>query len=182
MSSRSLSTQSYSEDKHLPFNTCKFYFQQKLGGLKLDPKATILEMWGWVLGGANNGCLGPAVPTARTSAKPGQTGGRVWHGRGAMVTEQISTEKGYKNEAIVWPKWSTPGKEWHIQTVIQAYCCDRPAECFTSTVYPAAGSAAFELYLRTQRSDTSRSSRKQCRPQVPLPKSFQGLHRVNIFF
>lgn len=114
MLSRSSSTQGYSEDKHLLFNTRKFYFQQKLGGLKLDPKATILEMWGWVLGGANNGCLGPAVPTARTSAKPGQTGGRVWHGRGAMVTEQISTEKGYKNEAIVWPKWSTPGKEWHI--------------------------------------------------------------------
>lgn len=46
------------------------------------------------MGVANNGYLSPAVPTARTSAKPGQTGGRVWHGRGAMEIEQASTEKG----------------------------------------------------------------------------------------
>lgn len=93
-------------------------------------------MWGWVLGGANNGCLGPAVPAAGTSAKPGQTGGqgvarRGCHGDGADLNRE-----GMLNEAIVWPKWSTPHKEWHIQTFIQAYCCGRPAECRRTTVYP----------------------------------------------
>ncbi len=46
--------------------------------------------------------------------------------------------EGMLNEAIVWPKWSTPLKEWHIQTVIQAYCCGGPAECCRSTVCPRA--------------------------------------------
>lgn len=46
------------------------------------------------MGVSNNNRLSPAVPEARTSAKPGQAGGRVWHGRGAMVTEQASAKKG----------------------------------------------------------------------------------------
>lgn len=45
-----------------------------------------------------------AVPTTGTSAKSGQTGGRVWHGRDAMVMEQALSKVGMLNEAIVWPK------------------------------------------------------------------------------
>lgn len=52
------------------------------------------------------------------------------HGDGAGLDRE-----GMLNEAIVWPKWSTPRKEWHIQTAIQAYCCGGPAECCRSTVY-----------------------------------------------
>lgn len=65
----------------------------------------------------------PAVPTARTSAKPGRTGGRVWHGRGCHGDRAGLNREGMQKEAIVWPKWSTPHKEWHFQTVTQAYCC-----------------------------------------------------------
>lgn len=62
-------------------------------------------------------------------------------GRAAIATEQASGKKGMLNEAIVWPKWSTLPKEWHIQTVIQAYCCGRTTESRRSTAYPTGSSA-----------------------------------------
>lgn len=44
--------------------------------------AAILRMRGWVSGVVNNGRLSPAVPTARTSAKPGPDWGGGGSGQG----------------------------------------------------------------------------------------------------
>lgn len=78
----------------------------------------------------------PSCPNSenKCKARPGWGQGVAWqgcHGDGAGLGRE-----GMLNEAIVWPKWSTPHKEWHIQTVIQAYCCDGPTECCRSTFIP----------------------------------------------
>lgn len=131
--------------------------------VQLGHKATILKMWGWVLVGCGQQRLSePSCPNSeedKCKARPDWGQGVAWqgcHGDGAGLDRE-----GMLNEAIVWPKWSTPHKEWHIQTVIQAHCCGGPAERCRSAVYPTESTThqtqrQRELDLRTWSPDSSR--------------------------
>lgn len=113
----------------------------------------------------------------KCKAKPDWGQGVAW---GVMVTEQASKREGMLNEAIVWPKWSTPHKEWHIQTVIQAYCCDGRAECCRSTYIPQDPRHVKqrELDLRAWCTSTNRKSRNHNYPEEPIKERLLG-HFVN---
>lgn len=120
------------------FNTQKFYF---LGINKAErspawPQSNNPQNVRLGLGWGQQWLSKPSCPNSEDKCKAGPDWGQgvAWqgcHGDGAGLERE-----GMLNEAIVWPKWSTPHKEWHIQTVIQAYCCGRPAECCRSTIYP----------------------------------------------
>lgn len=115
----------------------------------------------------------PSCPNSEDKCKAGPDWGQgvAWQGchgdRAGLDREEML------NEAIVWPKWSTPHKEWHIQTVIQAYCCGGPAECCKSTVYPTGSTTH-----HTQRvwSECMKLWHQQ-ELQEPFPQTIQGLFR-----
>lgn len=113
-------------------------------------KATILKMRGWVFGCGQQWLPKPSCPNSEDKCNAGPDWGQgvAWqgcHGDGAGLDREAM-----QNEAIVWPKWSTPHKEWHIQTVIQAYCCGWPAECCRSTVYPAGSTTHHKESARSE--------------------------------
>ncbi len=145
-------TQGSGSDQPLVYHTQLFRNENrnKLTGLPARPQSNNPLNVRLGLGCGQQWLSKPSCPNSEDKCKAGPDWGQgvAWqgcHGDGAGLGRE-----GMLNEAIVWPKWSTPHKEWHIQTVIQAYCCGGPAECCRSTVYSAGSTTHHKERARSE--------------------------------